>query len=100
MTIQTWELCPCVDCGISTVPQGTRGEWYMVHDDVWSAAGMNPVADLTQFLCIGCLERRIGRRLTPRDFTDASVNDPRKGHKTFRLQNRLTRGKRRGRRAS
>jgi len=27
-------------------------------------------------LCIGCLERRLGRRLTPADFTDAPANDP------------------------
>jgi len=29
------------------------------------------------FLCIGCLEARIGRQLRPDDFTDAPIDDVR-----------------------
>jgi len=69
----------CKDCGVDITPStGKRGfrykgrwEHYMVRDRVWKAAGMRD-----GFLCIGCLENRIGRRLTARDFTSAPINDP------------------------
>lgn len=69
----------CVDCGIDTCPctgrRGCRhaGKWehYMVHEQVWSAAGM-----IDGHLCIGCLELRLGRTLHRSDFTSAPINDP------------------------
>jgi hypothetical protein len=45
----------------------------MVHDEIWAAAHMAPNGG---FLCIGCLERRLRRRLTPADFIDAPINNP------------------------
>jgi len=42
------------------------------------------------FLCIGCLELRIGRRLTVADFKDVPVNDPHDPWQTPRLRSRLT----------
>jgi hypothetical protein len=48
------------------------GEWYMVHDDVWKAAGMETMGGA---LCIGCLEERLGRDLTADDFKDCPLND-------------------------
>jgi hypothetical protein len=74
--------CSCLDCGIDTFPVGTgrpgRAEWYIVADPVWSAAGMI-VAHVPeaygQFLCIGCLEARIGRQLNTDDFPDLPIND-------------------------
>jgi hypothetical protein len=86
----------CVDCGMNTAPgclnradmekafkssynllsatgKG-RGvpqhfdEWsevYTVRPKVWERAGM---ADFGGCLCIGCLEKRLGRRLEPKDF--------------------------------
>jgi hypothetical protein len=61
------------------------GEWYMVKDEIWRQAWghISRSAPGRQILCIGCLEKRIGRRLTPRDFTDASVNDSTSGQ--FRI---------------
>lgn len=47
-------------------------EWYMVTDEVWAAAGMPHRG----FLCVGCLEGRLGRELSGPDFTDAPVNRP------------------------
>jgi hypothetical protein len=48
------------------------GEWYTVHDHLWAAAGMERLGGC---LCIGCLEARLGRRLTAADFPrDAPVN--------------------------
>ena len=66
----------CADCGADTRP-GRRGggnEYYMVHNTLWEAAGMGAGK-----LCIGCLEERLGRRLTPPDFTKCRVNEPRDG---------------------
>jgi hypothetical protein len=50
---------PYADCGRDTI--GVEYvEYYMVHDHVWAAAGMADDAD-SEFLCTGCLERRLGR---------------------------------------
>ena len=75
----------CIDCGMDTAPNDDRrrrgartSEWFMVHDSVWLAAGMPKREPMERgdFLCIGCLEARLGRTLTPRDFTDVPVNRP------------------------
>jgi hypothetical protein len=54
----------CVDCGKDT--GGETGEYYMVRDDVWAASGLTPNGGM---LCLACLERRIKRPLTDKDFT-------------------------------
>jgi hypothetical protein len=54
----------CVDCGKDT--GGENGEYYMVRDDVWAASGLSPNGGM---LCLACLERRIKRPLTDKDFT-------------------------------
>jgi len=59
----------CVDCRWNAV---RLGEWYMVHDSVWKAAGMETMGGA---LCIGCLEERLGRHLTADDFMDVPLND-------------------------
>jgi hypothetical protein len=88
-TPETWD---CIDCGINTHPgsltreqmeeayalaEATHSktiaeitydencEVYTVKNTVWKAAGMG---GFDGCLCIGCLEKRIGRLLTPRDF--------------------------------
>lgn len=98
----------CLDCGINTFHINDVGEseFYMVQDQVWSAAGMPPppkdvtedflalwhgeetppAKDAGDFLCIGCLEVRLGRMLTPADFTNVPVNDPTWRHRTPRLR--------------
>jgi hypothetical protein len=87
----------CVDCGMNTAPgipsrvemeraytaQKAAGalsaaeaptinchfddssEVYTVRDSVWKAAGME---DFGGCLCIGCIEKRLGRELKPKDF--------------------------------
>jgi hypothetical protein len=83
----------CIDCGFNTAP-GCVGrietelafmdgqdsspmtltwedETYMVRDKVWKEAGMEGYGGC---LCIGCLEKRIGRRLRPKDFTNHIFN--------------------------
>jgi hypothetical protein len=74
---------PCRDCGWDTC----RGdEVYMVHSAVWAAAGM-PYAG---YLCVGCLETRLGRTLTARDFKDVPLNRPGVRRHSPRLHDRLT----------
>jgi hypothetical protein len=81
----------CVDCGVNTAPGffnrvdlerelaiakaiGKRGveqrvgadsEVYTVRAAVWERAGMETYGGC---LCVGCLEKRLGRRLKPKDF--------------------------------
>lgn len=77
----------CVDCGFNTAPglpprelaeflMNRDGEFppgvinsdfevYTVRNKVWKAAGMEPFGGC---LCIGCLEKRLGRKLRPKDF--------------------------------
>ncbi len=82
------ESWACIDCGFNTAPgclnreqmeqamtpwAGERvqpyidhlSEVYMVTPAVWKVAGMEPMGGC---LCIGCLEKRLGRTLTPKDF--------------------------------
>jgi hypothetical protein len=77
----------CADCGIGTI---TAGEWFMVHNHVWEQAWAGRRKSWQrrvpgqEILCIGCLERRIGRTLTGHDITHARspISD--------RLRDRLT----------
>lgn len=62
----------CDDCGVDTAPDecidGTW-EWYMVHDEIWAEFGT-----AEGFLCVGCLENRLGRELTEHDFMEVPIN--------------------------
>ena len=66
-------MTTCLDCGTDTLsPEpGVPTEYYQVHNGVWQAAD----APRHAFLCVGCLESRLGRRLRRADFTDAPIND-------------------------
>jgi hypothetical protein len=57
----------CRDCKADTL-----GEYYMVWDEIWDRAGARG-----GLLCVGCLERRLGRQLCAEDFSDAPINSPR-----------------------
>jgi hypothetical protein len=48
-------------------------EVYIVRDAVWGKAGMEPYGGC---LCIGCLEKRIGRKLKRKDFPSHPFNLP------------------------
>lgn len=63
---------PCHDCGINTLPVNhpNRAEYYMVTNAIWNAHGCGE-----SYLCIGCLEVRMGRMLTAQDFSDVPLND-------------------------
>jgi len=72
----------CLDCDVDT---GKINEYYMVDYDLWESAGMSPVG----MLCIGCLEKRIGRELNSSDFLPVYVNGFRFAPKSARLTSRL-----------
>lgn len=63
----------CARCGFDVVRGGER---FMVHDSVWAATGLAFDAGR---LCVCCVERSIGRRLAPDDFTDCEMNFPERG---------------------
>ena len=69
----------CLDCGVDT---GAIDEYYMVTHELWACA--NP--DGAGMLCIGCLEKRLGRELTPDDFPNGA---DRSSPKSERLLKRL-----------
>jgi hypothetical protein len=48
----------CNDCGVDVI---AAGEWYMAHPKVWEG---ELGSGWTDNLCIGCLEQRLGRRVT------------------------------------
>lgn len=75
----------CIDCDVSTFH---NHEYYMVHDHIWLSVVERIDSGM---LCIGCLEGRLGRRLTPADFTDAPVNAPEFFRQSSRLADRLGR---------
>ena len=66
----------CLDCGVDTI---AIDEYYMVTHELW--------ANSDGMLCIGCLEKRLGRELTPDDFS--SCWDDRVHPKSERLLKRL-----------
>jgi hypothetical protein len=87
---------PCADCGADTLSckSGARAEYYMVHDHVWQQAG----APRFGWLCVGCLENRLGRQLHRGDFKKVILNSlivsdtPRYAWswRTRRLRDRMT----------
>lgn len=46
----------------------------MVKDSLWEDTFRDTDTNVEN-ICIGCLERRIGRRLSKEDFTDYPIND-------------------------
>lgn len=64
-----YEPLPCRDCGVDVSWRGIDEYAYVVRDAVWAAAG-SPRG----YLCVGCIEQRLGRRLTPADFDSAPLN--------------------------
>jgi hypothetical protein len=90
----TWPLITtaCCDCGVGTI---TIAEWYMVRDSLWECVWRGRRkswygrVDGQEILCIGCLEKRLGRTLCASDFDGAPVNDPNRHGMSGRLRDRL-----------
>lgn len=58
----------CVDCDVDVME---AKEYYMVTDSCWKRAGMESHGGM---LCIGCLESRLGKKLTSRNFAECPLN--------------------------
>lgn len=89
----------CMDCGIDTagsIQPRTPSEYYMLHYKLWEEAVAKP--DRGRMLCIGCVETRLGRKLTKADFHPGKNNNgginsldyTNPAPKTERLVDRLT----------
>jgi len=62
----------CKDCNANI---GWIGEWCLLKNSIWEKAwtathqkSAHSKMPMKHFLCIGCIEKRIGRQLTRRDF--------------------------------
>jgi hypothetical protein len=73
----------CVDCGADFDEYD-----YRVEDAVWAAGGLEPDGGK---LCIGCLERRLGRRLKRDDFESNSFDVNLSDRQSLRLRDRTER---------
>jgi hypothetical protein len=91
-----WPVCTtnCCDCGVGTI---TIHEWYIVKDQVWGQAWRGRRKSWQrqipgqEILCIGCLEKRIGRTLCRDDFAAVPINDPDEHQHSDRMRDRLAR---------
>lgn len=110
ITNKPWNPYVCVDCNVDTTAEDGIAEYYNVHNFVWCEAfGFDPLEVLDKngryfydyidqaqnvgMLCIGCLERRIGRELEADDFSDAPINwNQGRGYiRSERFEDRLSR---------
>ena len=55
----------CTDCGGKT-------EAYFVEDDIWT--DNVPKSKQKKSLCLSCLEKRVGRKLTKKDFKKSEIH--------------------------
>ncbi len=70
---------PCKDCQVNTCPLEGEREYYEVTDAVWHKAGATGFGQTDNgpsgyFLCVGCLETRLKRKLTRADFKPYPAN--------------------------
>lgn len=82
------ETAMCYDCGHDTQ---MMHEYYMLHNDVWWLATRG-TPYLSEFmLCIGCVEKRLGRKLHKLDFSMAPINHKNEIKRSLLLKSRLGR---------
>jgi hypothetical protein len=73
---------PCHDCRVNTIPLDGDREYYEIQDELWQSAwpnsgvGQEDNGPGGKFLCIGCLESRLGRMLVKGDFKEMPANNP------------------------
>lgn len=90
-----WYLCK--DCDVDTAD---IDEYVMIDEALWESCiteeeRENPSEERNRLmLCVGCIEKRLGRKLTSHDFpTDIPLNWSTVDHtESVRLQNRMTDG--------
>ena len=68
----------CLDCPKNLI---NEPHYYMIHDYIWHRV----VPEGKGMLCFDCLEKRLGRMLTPSDFTVSLLNEEHKRNPRFSL---------------
>lgn len=78
----------CKDCGVDI---HSINELCYINDALWKyVCSRKPEIDTRYVLCIGCIEKRLGRQLTPNDFVSCELNGHDFGRpKSDRLKDRL-----------
>ena len=73
----------CNDCGINVIK---AGEYYMLQPDIWhKQLGMGSDDNL----CVGCLEQRLGRKVSTNDMCGLPIFTTWKYPPSLRLMHRL-----------
>ena len=62
----------CIDCGTYDMYDDYFGKAFMVTNDIWDKITASEESD--KLLCWDCVEKRLGRKLTPDDFIDCPLN--------------------------
>jgi hypothetical protein len=73
---------PCSSCNENVYKM--QEYYYRLGDDVWEACGVGEL-----LLCIGCVEAKLGRRLTPLDFNPFHTFQTAKVPRSARLRDRM-----------
>jgi len=87
--------CLCKDCGVDVV--SIREYCFVLRYDIWSSLCISNKLSLwnsishVRFLCVGCIEKRLGRDLKPSNFDwiNAPINGFRRFVKSTRLKDRM-----------
>ena len=72
----------CIECDVNTLDVR---EYYMIQNDLWEQVNPNK----NGMMCIGCVEEKLKRELTPEDFTNCPLNLFSPNKKSERLLKRL-----------
>lgn len=74
----------CLDCKVDT---GKIYEHYFINTDTW----LSVVGSKKGMVCVGCLEKRLGRKLVSSDFPKVTINDPKYAkNMSLRLLSRIS----------
>lgn len=75
----------CAGCGVDT---SQIKEHYFLNTELWLQVNNGEERGM---LCIGCVEKRLGRQLNSFDFPHVHINNPRRYAMSTRLYNRIHR---------
>lgn len=75
----------CAGCGEDT---SLMKEHYFLNTELWLQVNNGQERGM---LCIGCVEKRLGRKLNTFDFPSVHINNPKLNSMSTRLHNRIHR---------
>ena len=62
----------CIDCGTHDMLDNYFGKAFMITDKLWDM--ITTAEDTYKLICWDCVEKRLGRKLTPKDFNQSILN--------------------------